>query len=30
MPALPAKMVEKEKAMIKDAQLMEIEAEADR
>jgi hydrocephalus-inducing protein len=30
MPALPAKMAEKEKAMIKDPQAMEIEVEADR
>jgi hydrocephalus-inducing protein len=30
MPTLPAKMAEKEKAMIKDPQGMEVEAEADR
>jgi hypothetical protein len=30
MPSLPAKMVEKEKAMIKDPSVMEHEAEADR
>ena len=30
MPALPAKMAEKEKAMIKEPQAMEIEVEADR
>ena len=30
MPTLPAKMQEKEKAMIKDPQAMEVEAEADR
>jgi len=30
MPTLPAKMQEKEKAMIKDPFAMEVEAEADR